>query len=71
MIDDYCQCYQSLFSDVRNYKYFKYLHLGLISEIKRKSLTQLSKVLNISSEELHHFFDLFSHNYNKMKNIKF
>ncbi|MBE9221608.1 hypothetical protein IQ215_02755 [Cyanobacterium stanieri LEGE 03274] len=26
LIDDYCSFYRSLFSDVRNYEYFKYLH---------------------------------------------
>ena len=50
LIDDYCQCYQRLFSDVRNYEYLKYLHLGLISEIKRKSLPELSQVINVSSQ---------------------
>ena len=55
LIDDYCQLYQPLFSDVRNYEYLKYLHLGLISDIKRKSLPQLSKVVDVSSQSLHHF----------------
>ena len=55
LIDDYCQFYQSLFFDVRNYEYFKYLHLGLISDIKRKSLPQISQVVDVSSQGLHHF----------------
>ena len=55
LVDDYCQFYQQLFSDVRNYEYFKYLHLGLISDLKRKSLPQISKVVDISSQSLHHF----------------
>ena len=55
LIDDYCQLYQRLFSDVRNYEYFKYLHLGLIYDMKKKSLPQLGKVMNISSQSLHHF----------------
>ncbi len=31
-IDDYCQNYQHLFTEVRNYESFKLLHLGLLSE---------------------------------------
>ncbi len=65
LIDDYCQLYQRLFSDVRNYEYFKYLHLGLIAEIKRKSLPQLSKVVNVSSQSLHHF--LTSSNWSRLE----
>jgi SRSO17 transposase len=37
-IDHYCQAYQELFSDVRNYEAFKLTHLGMLSEIPRKSL---------------------------------
>jgi len=34
----YCQWYQPLFAEVRSFEAFKQLHLGLISEVKRKSL---------------------------------
>ena len=61
LIDHYCQFYQHLFSDVRNYEYFKYLHLGLISDIKRKSLPQISKVVDVSSQSLHHCLDAVAH----------
>lgn len=37
-IDTYCELYKDLFVEVRAYEYFKYLQVGLISEIKRKSL---------------------------------
>jgi len=40
-IDDYCQWYQSLFQ-VRSFEAFKQLHLGLISEAKRKSLPAIA-----------------------------
>jgi len=36
-VDEYCQWYQPLFA-VRSFEAFKQLHLGLISEVKRKSL---------------------------------
>jgi len=41
-IDDYCQWYQSLFPEVRALR-FKQLHLGLISEAKRKSLPAIAQ----------------------------
>ena len=31
-IDEYCQTYQNLFPEVRSFEYFKYLHLGIISD---------------------------------------
>ncbi|MGI0491360.1 IS701 family transposase, partial [Alkalinema pantanalense CENA528] len=31
-VDEYCQLYGDLFSDVRSFEAFKFLHLGLISE---------------------------------------
>jgi SRSO17 transposase len=45
-----------LFKEVRNYECFKYLHLGIISAIKRKSLPEIAKVVSINSaQSLHHF----------------
>ncbi len=37
-IDSYCELYQNLFKEVRSFENFKYLHLGMISNIKRKTL---------------------------------
>jgi len=37
-IDRYCEAYDDLFTEVRSYECFKYLHQGIISPIKRKSL---------------------------------
>ena len=48
--------YKDLFKEVRNYECFKYLHLGIISPIKRKSLPEIAKVVSINSaQSLHHF----------------
>ena len=56
IIDRYCDSYNELFSDVRNYECFKYLHQGIISSIKRKSLPEIAKVVGINSpQSLHHF----------------
>jgi len=56
IIDRYCSAYNDLFYDVRSYECFKYLHQGIISPIKRKSLPEIAKVVGISSpQSLHHF----------------
>ena len=56
IIDEYCAEYKDLFKEVRNYECFKYLHLGIISTIKRKSLPEIAKVVSINSaQSLHHF----------------
>lgn len=55
-IDSYCAEYKNLFKEVRNYKCFKYSHLGIISPIKRKSLPEIVKVVSIkSAQSLDHF----------------
>jgi SRSO17 transposase len=56
IVDEYCAEYQDLFKEVRNYECFKYLHLGIISPIKRKSLPEIAKVVSLNSaQSLHHF----------------
>jgi len=56
VIDQYCQGYKDIFSEVRSYEYFKYLHIGIIAPIKRKSFPEIAKVLGIKSpQSLHHF----------------
>jgi len=55
-IDDYCSRYQHLFSDVRNYEAFKFLHLGILSELPHKSLPKIARAVGLSnSQSLHHF----------------
>jgi SRSO17 transposase len=55
-IDDYCHNYRQLFDEVRNYEAFKLLHLGLLSELPRKSLPQIARAVGLSnSQSLHHF----------------
>ncbi len=48
-IDEYCQWYQMLFSEVRNFEPFKQLHLGLISEAKRKTLPTIAQVAELDN----------------------
>jgi len=55
-VDDYCAAYEDIFPEVRSFESFKYLHVGMISEIKRKSLPEIAKVVGLENEQpLHHF----------------
>ncbi len=78
LIDEYCAEYQDLFKEVRNYECFKYLHLGIISSIKRKLLSEIAKIVGINSaQSLHHFIansdwsakDLKVRRLNKVKRV--
>lgn len=44
-VDDYCASYQYLFTEVRTFKNFKYLHVGMISDIKRKTLPAIARAV--------------------------
>ena len=55
-VDTYCQLYQDLFPEVRAYEAFKYLHVGLISNLKRKSLPAIATTVGLDNEQgLLHF----------------
>ena len=55
-VDEYCQLYEGLFPEVRSFEAFKLLHLGMISEIKRKSLPAIAKAVGLDNQQnLHHF----------------
>lgn len=55
-IDKYCEGYKDLFTEVRRYECLKYLHLGIISDIKKKTLPEIAKVVGLkSAQSLHHF----------------
>jgi SRSO17 transposase len=55
-VDEYCQLYEPLFSEVRSFEAFKFLHLGMISEIKRKSLPAIARAVGLDNHQsLHHF----------------
>ena len=44
------------FGEVRSFEAFKQLHLGLISEAKRKSLPAIAQVAGLdNAQSLHHF----------------
>jgi SRSO17 transposase len=55
-VDSYCESYRKLFPEVRSFEAFKQLHVGMISEIKRKSLPAIAQVVGLeNSQSLHHF----------------
>lgn len=55
-VDEYCQLYQNLFPEVRSFEAFKYLHLGIVSDIKRKTLPAIARVAGLNNHQpLHHF----------------
>lgn len=55
-VDEYCQLYEGLFPEVRSFEAFKLLHLGMISDIKRKSLPGIAKAVGLDNQQsLHHF----------------
>ncbi len=55
-VDDYCQWYRHLFPEVRSFEAFKYLHVGIISDIKRKTLPAIARVAGLDNEQgLLHF----------------
>jgi SRSO17 transposase len=56
IVDEYCSLYRDLFPEVRSYEYFKYLHIGLLSGIKRKTLPAIAREVGLENEQgLHHF----------------
>lgn len=68
VIDEYCAEYKDLFKDVRSYECFKYLHLGIIAPIKRKSLPEIAKVVALkSAQSLHHFLAKSPWSVNELK----
>ena len=54
-IDDYCEQYRSIFPEVRSFEAFKYLHVGMLSDIKRKTLPAIARLVGANAQSLHHF----------------
>lgn len=47
VVDQYCDAYRDLFPEVRTFENFKHLHVGMISEMKRKSLPAIAKAVGL------------------------
>jgi SRSO17 transposase len=50
-VDEYCEHYRDLFPTVESFEAFKYLHLGMISELKRKSLPAIARAVGLSNSQ--------------------
>ncbi len=50
-VDEYCESYRDLFVEARSFEAFKHLHLGMISEAKRKSLPAITKVIGLPNAQ--------------------
>ncbi len=55
-VDEYCELYEGLFPEVRSFEAFKFLHLGMVSEIKRKSLPAIAKAVGLDNQQNSHHF---------------
>ncbi len=56
LVDEYCEHYRDLFEDVRSYEAFKLLHIGLLSELPRKTMPAIAKAVGeADGQALHHF----------------
>ena len=51
-VDNYCQAYRHLFSDVRSFEAFTSLHLGLIAPLPRKSLPAIAKAVGLPNDQV-------------------
>jgi SRSO17 transposase len=54
-VDAYCASYRNLFEDVRSFDHFTRLHLGLISDVARKTLPAIGRMVGADPQALHHF----------------
>jgi SRSO17 transposase len=70
-IDDYCTHYQPIFNDVRNFESFKFLHVGILSQLPRKSLPEIAKIVGLKDgQSLHHFLRDSSWNLELMRQVR-
>jgi SRSO17 transposase len=51
LLDDYCQWYRKIFPEVRSFEASKYLHAGMISDIKRKILPAIAHLVGFSNDQ--------------------
>lgn len=50
-VDEYCELYTDLFPEVRSFEAFKYLHIGMVSDLKRKTLPAIAKAVGLDHEQ--------------------
>jgi SRSO17 transposase len=52
VVDQYCDAYRDLFTEVRTFENFKHLHVGMLSDIKRKSLPEIAKAVGLHDSHM-------------------
>lgn len=50
-VDEYCASYRKLFPEVRSFEAFQQLHVGIVSEIKRKTLPAIAEVVGLENSQ--------------------
>lgn len=55
VVDAYCAAYRDLFPDVRSFEHFCLMHIGLLSDLPRKSLPAIGQRVGVDPQALHHF----------------
>ena len=54
LVDEYAERYQDLFPEVRSFEAFTHLLMGMLSELKRKTLPAIAKAVGADAQALHH-----------------
>lgn len=69
-VDESCQWYKNLFSALRSFEAFKYLHVGCVSDLKRKTLPAIARIVGLDNQQgLHHFRAFIALVSGKAKNL--
>jgi SRSO17 transposase len=50
-VDQYCAPDQEVFPEVRSFEPCKFLHLGLLAELPRKTLPAIARVVGLEDEQ--------------------
>ena len=53
-VDEYAQRYQDLIADVRSFESYKHMLIGMLSELRRKTLPAIAKAVGVDAQALHH-----------------
>jgi len=70
-VDEYCQWYKNLFSDIRSFEAFKYLHVGCVSDLKRKTLPAIARIVGLDNQQgLHHFLTSSPWSVEKLRQLR-
>jgi SRSO17 transposase len=46
-VDEYCALYQAVFPDVRSFEQFTFLQVGMLADLKRKTLPAIARAARV------------------------